>query len=356
MVDIEAPGLAEAVVRTVREPLLILDADLRVRSANPAYYRTFQARAEETLGSMLFELGNGQWDIPALRELLEDILSDDVTIDDFEVDHHFPDLGRRVMVLNAHRLEAEGTSLILLAMQDLTERTLAREELERSNEDLERFASVASHDLQEPLRMVASYTRLLARRYEGRLDERADRYIAYAADGADRMKMLIQDLLAYSRINTQGRDVVAIDPTRTLEEVLRDFAMKIRESGASVTYDPLPGLRADPGQLRQLFRNLLENALKFAGDGPPVVHVSGRRGDGWTTISVRDEGIGIDPEYFDRVFVIFQRLHGRDKEGTGIGLALCKRIVERHGGRLWIDSRPGAGSTFSFTLPSSEDA
>jgi len=204
--------------------------------------------------------------------------------------------------------------------------------------------------------MVASYTRLLARRYEGQLDERADKYIRYAAEGAERMKRLIQDLLAYSRVGTQGGEPVPTDPNQVLEQVLHDFSLRIRELDATVTSDPLPRVRADPGQLRQIFQNLLENALKFRGEDAPVVHVSGQCENGWVRISFRDEGIGIDPEYFDRIFVIFQRLHGRDREGTGIGLALCKRIVERHGGRLGVESAPGKGSTFHFTLPASEDA
>lgn len=202
--------------------------------------------------------------------------------------------------------------------------------------------------------MVASYTGLLAQRYQGQLDERADKYIRYAVDGAQRMKALIQDLLAYSRVGTQGGEPVATDPDPVLNEVVQDFRLRIQESGAEVRRESLPDVQVDPAQLRQLFQNLLENALKFSGGSPPVVHVSGRREGDWVQISVRDEGIGIDPEYFDRVFVIFQRLHARDSGGTGIGLALCKRIVERHGGRLWVESKPDQGSTFHFTLPMSE--
>lgn len=203
--------------------------------------------------------------------------------------------------------------------------------------------------------MVASYTRLLARRYEGQLDERADKYIAYAVDGAERMKALIQDLLAYSRVGTHGEEPVPTDPNAVLDDVLHDFRMRIQQSGARVTRDPLPGVVVDPGQLRQLFQNLLENALKFSGESPPAVHISGRREDAWSVLSVRDEGVGVDPEYFERIFVIFQRLHGRETAGTGIGLAISKQIVQRHGGKLWVESAPGEGSTFHFTLPWSED-
>jgi len=353
MVNVEAPGLSEAVVRTVREPLLILDGDLRIRAANPAFYAIFGEDPEYTLGHTLFELGGGQWDVAALRELLEDVLPHDRVVEDFEVEHEFPRLGRRYMVLNARRLESAGAPLILLAIQDLTERIRAQKDLERSNQELERFAYVASHDLQEPLRMIASYTQLLARRYEGRLDDRADRYIAYAVEGAERMKTLIRDLLKYARIGTEGAQLVPVDPESVMAEVLRDLRLRIQETDTRITHDPLPGVQADRGQLRQVFQNLIENAIKFSGDRAPVIHVAGRRQGLWTTISVRDSGVGIAPEYRDKIFLIFHRLHGRDTVGTGIGLALCKRIVERHGGTLSVESEPGTGSTFSFTLPSS---
>lgn len=204
--------------------------------------------------------------------------------------------------------------------------------------------------------MVASYTRLLARRYEGELDERADKYIHYAADGAERMKKLIQGLLAYSRVTTQGEDLAPVDTDELLHAVLQDLAPRIQETAARVTHDALPTVVADPDQIRQVFQNLIENALKFSDDEPPVVHMSGRREGPRCVFSVRDEGVGIDPDSFDRMFLIFQRLHGREVEGTGIGLALCKRIIERHGGELWVESSPGEGATFRFTLPSSEAA
>jgi len=351
-VDLE--GLSEAIVHTIREPLMILDQRLRVRFANPAFYRAFRIAPEETVDRTLFELGSGQWDSARLRELLEDVLPENAVVEDFAVELDFPGEGRRSMLLSARRLERAGRPLILLAVQDTTERLRALQDLERSNQELERFAYVASHDLQEPLRMVASYTRLLQKRYQGQLDERADKYIAYAVEGAERMRTLIQDLLAYSRVGTQGTELVATDPNEVLAEVLRDFALRIQEVGATVTREPIPGVMADPSQLRLVLQNLVENALKFSGDEPPVVHVAGRREGPQVVICVRDEGVGIDPEYFEQVFVIFRRLQGRDEKGTGIGLALCKRIVERHGGRLWVESEAGSGATFRFTLPARE--
>ncbi len=225
-------------------------------------------------------------------------------------------------------------------------------ELARSNADLEQFAYVASHDLQEPLRMVASYTQLLQRRYRDRLDDDANEFISFAVDGATRMQRLINDLLAYSRVGTRGNDLVPTDANAALQDVLTDLEMTARESGAEMSVDPLPTVRADPVQLRQLFQNLIGNAIKFHGEQPPRVHVSAeRQGEQWRFV-VRDNGIGIAPEYAERIFVIFQRLHNRaEYPGTGIGLAICKKIVERHGGRIWLESTPGQGSAFSFTLP-----
>ncbi|WIM06288.1 MAG: ATP-binding protein [Candidatus Nitricoxidivorans perseverans] len=240
------------------------------------------------------------------------------------------------------------------AEQALKART---EELDRSNKELEQFAYVASHDLQEPLRMVASYTQLLSRRYKGKLDQDADEFIHFAVDGATRMQGLINDLLKYSRVGTRGSPFVATDCDKVLDDALANLAIAIRESGAVITRDPLPAVIADPIQLTQLFQNLVGNAIKFRKPGDaPRIHVGARRiNDGWE-FSVRDNGIGISPEYFDRVFVIFQRLHAKEEyPGTGIGLALCKKIVERHGGRIWVASRPGDGATFLFTIRDKEE-
>jgi len=242
---------------------------------------------------------------------------------------------------------------------DITQRKRAEEklrltlgELERSNQELEQFAYAASHDLQEPLRMVSSYTQLLARRYQGRLDADADEFIAFAVDGANRMQSLINDLLAFSRVGTRGRGFEATDFAAALDEALANLAAAIRESGAVVTHDPLPTVMADRSQMVQLFQNLAGNAVKFHARKPPRVHVSAvQTGNEWV-FCVRDDGIGIDPRYAERIFNVFERLHTREEyPGTGIGLAICKKIVERHAGRIRVESQLGQGSAFYFTIP-----
>jgi PAS domain S-box-containing protein len=285
--------------------------------------------------------------------------------------------------------------LVTSVIRDVTDRkqqqdALARQaqELARSNAELEQFAYVASHDLQEPLRMVASYTQLLARRYRGKLDADADEFIAFAVDGVNRMQALINDLLAYSRLRTKGAEFAPTDCSVVLDEALANLQAAISESGGVVTRGDLPTVVADRRQLMQLFQNLVGNAIKFHGETAPRVEVSARLRDAggetdggrrteddgsassvlrppssisnpqsairnpqWE-FAVRDNGIGIDPEHQERIFLIFQRLHSRaEYPGTGIGLAICKRIVERHGGRIWVQSAPGEGTTFFFTLP-----
>jgi PAS domain S-box-containing protein len=228
----------------------------------------------------------------------------------------------------------------------------AHEELKRSNAELEQFAYVASHDLQEPLRMVSSYTQLVMKRYGERLDSDAREFMNYVVDGAARMKQLIEDLLAYSRVGTKGKDFKPVAVENALKRAVTNLHAAIEESGAQVTHDALPTVDADEVQLAQLFQNLMGNALKFKGSERPHVHVSAVELPNEFQISIKDNGIGIEPQYFERIFMLFQRLHTKgDYPGTGIGLAICKKVVERHGGRIWVESEPGKGSSFNFTLP-----
>ena len=242
---------------------------------------------------------------------------------------------------------------------DFTERREAERELRaanarlaRSNRDLEQFASVASHDLQEPLRMVASYTQLLSETYAGQLDARADKFIGFAVEGATRMHSLLNDLLEFSRVESQATPFLPTSCSDLVAKVLHDLEPRIIESGAVVQVEDLPTVLADPMQLGQVFQNLLSNALKFRGDAPPVVKVSAHRDGTFWEFDIEDNGIGIDPRFHDRVFTIFQRLHPREEyQGTGIGLSIVKKIIERHGGTIRIDSALGRGARFTFSLP-----
>jgi PAS domain S-box-containing protein len=260
-------------------------------------------------------------------------------------------------------LESSEGILVTAAVRDITKRKRAEahllqkvEELNRSNEELEQFAYIASHDLQEPLRMVASYTQLLSRRYKGKLDSDADEFISFAVDGASRMERLIKDLLAYSRVGTETKDLLDTSSEEALQQALINLRGAVEESGAQVTHDPLPIVVADEMQLIQLFQNLVGNAIKYQNPGIPRVHISAARDSEkrWK-FSVQDNGLGIDSQYFEKIFGMFQRLHKREEfEGTGVGLAICKKIVERHGGSISVESQLGHGSTFCFALGESE--
>ncbi|HYG34364.1 MAG TPA: ATP-binding protein, partial [Clostridia bacterium] len=242
---------------------------------------------------------------------------------------------------------------------EITERKRTQEnlqqtaqELERSNRDLEQFAYVASHDLQEPLRAVGGYVRLLQHRFSEKLDAKGLEYIAGAADGASRMERLITDLLAFSRVGTQGKEHVLQDLNELLKDALQNLQAAIHSAQVKVISDPLPNLVVDGRQIVQLLQNLIGNAIKFKGERPPEIRVGARRQDSGWVVWVADNGIGIEPQYFERIFQIFQRLHTRRHyPGTGIGLAICKKIVERHGGNIWVESKPGEGSTFYFSIP-----
>lgn len=250
-------------------------------------------------------------------------------------------------------IDAPGGPFTLASIVDITARRHGEDELRRASEDLQKFAYVAAHDLQEPLRMVASYTDLLAQRYQGKLDPRADKYIYYAVDGAKRMHRLIADLLAYSRVASQGKPLERVSAEVVAKRVVDTLAEVTRRANASVSVGPLPIVQADEEQLGQIFHSLISNALKFQGEAPPVVEISATPlSDRWQ-FAVKDNGIGIDNQHMERIFQMFQRLHERAKyEGNGAGLAIAKRIVERHGGRIWVESAPQVGSTFFFTLGS----
>ncbi|HSB15258.1 MAG TPA: CheR family methyltransferase, partial [Bryobacteraceae bacterium] len=358
LIDIDAAkrGLdfAEAIVETVREPLVILNQNLQVMKANKTFYQTFQTSREETEQRLIWDLGNGQWNIPRLRELLENVLPAHSTFRDFEVTHEFEHVGRKVMLLNASEIfdpNAQART-ILLAIEDITDRKRAEEELKATNAEVQHFAYALTHDLQEPLRMVVNFTELLAREYEGKLGEEADTIISYSVGGARRIEALLKALLGYWEVTERDQDSFAsIDCGAVLANVLANLEAAIAHSGAIVTSDSLPTVVAGEVMLMQVFQNLISNSIKYRGEETPRIHVSAERdAEGWL-FSVRDNGVGIAPKDADRVFGMFKRLHGSEIPGTGIGLALCKKVVERQGGRIWVESERGRGATFKFTVP-----
>jgi signal transduction histidine kinase len=357
----ETRRYAESIVETVREPLMVLYADLKVLSANRSFYNTFKVIPGETIGNFIYDLGSRQWDIPRLRILLEDILPKNTKFDNFEVEHNFPIIGHKIMLLNACRIYRKdiGTQMVLLAIEDITERKRSEkelkklsEELARSNADLKDFAYVASHDLKKPLQSIEGFVKLLARRYRGKLDDKADEFLEYIIDGAQRMQELIKDLLEYSQVGAKGEKLKFIDCSFVVGKAIGNLQAAIEESNAVVTYDELPTITANTSQMISLFQNLIDNAIKFRSEEAPRIHISAeRKGKEWI-FSIRDNGIGMDPNDSGRIFEMFQRLHGSTEyPGTGMGLAICKKIIERHGGRIWVESESGKGSTFYFTMP-----
>lgn len=348
------------ILETVADAVILLDAERRVTYLNPATEQLFGVSQEQVAQQdnrvmpliTLFnvdgeDIGPDESPFVLVRDSLKPV---------FDADYGVlrQDGSRLIVSANiSPLLDADGRFAgVVCSFRDITRRFQLERELRRSNAELEQFAYVASHDLQEPLRMVSSYVQLLARRYKGQLDDDAGEFIGYAVDGAQRMQRLINDLLAFSRIDTQGRAFVDTDLNIVMQRTLSTLKSTIEDSGAQVTIQSLPRLPADDGQIEQLFRNLIANAIKYRRPGvSPQIDVRCQDyGDTWL-FSVSDNGIGIAEDHHQRVFLIFQRLHTREEYvGTGIGLSICRRIVERHGGEIWIESDGTHGSTFHFTL------
>ena len=356
------------IIDTVREPLLVLDSAFRVTHTNRAFYQTFRLDRADTIGQQLFVLGDGQWDIAPLRELLRERLVAESELYDVEVDHVFPGIGRKIMLLNARLVthDPSVSRVILLAIEDVTERKLAerrlaaqRRELQRSNAALNEFAFVASHDLQEPLRKILSFGERLGTSAGPVLDGNARQYLERMLSAAARMRTLISDLLAYSQVATSSEPFAATDLAAIAREVVTDLETAIADAGGRIAVAELPVIDADALQMRRLLQNLLGNALKFRRKDVPVVVDLGASssGDGTCTITVSDNGIGFKTEHAEKIFRLFERLHARAQyDGSGMGLAICRKIVERHGGSIAATSTTCQGATFIVTLPVTQAA
>ncbi len=359
---------ALSIVEGARNPILILNAQRHVEYANSAFYGLLRTTAGETLGKSIFELGGGQWDVPQLQVLIEQLFRKGTAFFDVEIDYVFPEMRPRIFCIEGRRIrdEASEQTRMLLAIEDVTARKHTEQELlllnknlsdhaeqlEKANEELQQFAYVASHDLQEPLRMVASYIQLLEKRCGHLLDADSRRFIEYATTGARRMQNLIRDLLSYSRAGRDGGVVELVDMNEIFQQSVHNLARLIEETGASVTKTNLPSVMGDPMQLLQVMQNLIENSLKYRSDVKPVVCINAEKKSNKWVFAVQDNGIGFDPQHSERIFQVFQRLNRRDENaGSGIGLAVAKKIIERHGGEIWAESTPDKGSIFSFALP-----
>lgn len=348
-------ALLAALVESSDDAILSKSLDGIITSWNPAASRMYGYSAEEILGKSVSLLISA--DSPGEMQTILTSIRAGRRVDHFETTRvrkngTTVDISLTVSPIHAADGTVIGASSIA---RDISERR-AVERLEHSNAELETFAYAASHDLQEPLRMIVSYTQLLALRYRGRLDADADTYIGFALDAAERMQVLIRDLLEYSRVAAAELDPRAADCEHAVTQVLTDLSVLRADTGAIVTHDPLPTLFVDAGQLVRLLENLVSNAIRFAGEHTPVVHVGAKYLDGQWRLFVRDNGIGIEAAQCEAIFEAFRRLNPQRYPGTGIGLAIAKRIVERHHGRIWVESVPGQGSTFYFTIPDPPDA
>jgi PAS domain S-box-containing protein len=371
-------SLLNATLESTADGILVVDREGQIESFNQKFIQMWRIpesiiqshNDDQTLAFVLDQLKDPEGFLAKVRELYNQPEAESFDLLEFKDGRCFERysqpqwIGKQSVgrvwsfrdITERKKVEAElgrhRNHLEELVKERTTELEKSNKEMTYTNRELEQFAYVASHDLQEPLRMVTSYVQLLAKQYQGKLDRDADEFIGFAVDGAMRMHRLINDLLAYSRAGTRSKALAPIDSETVFEQSLSNLQMAIEEKGATVTHEPLPTVMADDVQLVQLFQNLVGNAIKFQGEEVPRVHVSSSQSNGEWVFLVRDNGIGIDPEFKERIFVIFQRLHRKEKyPGTGIGLAVCKKIVERHGGRIWVESELGKGATFYFTLP-----
>ncbi len=356
----ETTDYLENLITYANAPIIVWNPDMHITRFNHAFERLTGLEAGEVIGHRLDLLFPEEFRTEAMN-LLERTMAGE-RLETVELPIRGPAGDTRVVLWNSASLfEPDGRTIraVIAQGQDITERKRAEERLRQyaahlaqSNKELEQFAYVASHDLREPLRMVTIYAQLLEKNYRSRLDDDADEFIHYIVDGGTRMAALVDDLLEYSRVTSKARPFEPTDMNLVVGDAMKNLSAALEESGGVVKVGQLPKVIADRSQMTQVFQNLIGNAIKFSGGGTPIVEIGAKPGDGSYLFWVRDNGIGIDPAYFGKIFEIFQRLHTREEyEGTGIGLAICRRIVERHGGRIWVESGNHSGSTFYFTIP-----
>jgi len=364
----EAERRYSHIVETVAEGIYQSTPDGKFIAVNSAFAKMLGYESPQDLLGTIRNIKDQLYVNPHVREEFKKQLAETNVIRGMEYEVYRKDGARIWITVNAHAVCEENGSVLYYegTTEDITPRKKSEKQLQiinerlrkhvvelaRSNTELQQFASAASHDLQEPLRMVASYVKLLQERYSGKLDRDADDFIGFAVEGVNRMKLLIDDLLTLSKV---GRGDVNRGPTSfvaSLQQALGNLELAIKEGGAVISFDPLPVLEVDQVQICQLFQNLIGNAIKFRGTAPPKIHISAEKRDSEWVFSVKDNGIGFEMEYAHRIFRMFQRLHARnDYSGNGVGLAICKKIVEMYGGKIWVKSKPGIGSQFFFTLP-----
>jgi PAS domain S-box-containing protein len=348
----------EALLNATTDMAFLVDASGECLAINRPTARHLGRRPDEIIGNRVYEFMSPE--IAQERKKHFDTVRADGESMRFVEEENDRCYDITVYPVLAHEDEGDVQALGVFA-RDITEHRKAEEALkehaealERANEELQQFAYVASHDLQEPLRTISSHVQLIQRRFKGQLDARADKSIQFAVDGAKRMQGLINDLLQYSRVGTRAKPLMPTDCEEILQTALDNLQVTIQEAGATVSHDELPVVIADQSQILQVFQNFIENGMKFRGDNPPRIHIRAEQREDDLLFSVSDNGIGIDTQFADRIFAIFQRLHGVGKyPGSGIGLAICKKIIERHGGEIWVESEPGKGATFFFTIPNS---
>ncbi len=359
---------AASIIETLSDPTVVLDGALRIKTANRAFYEYFGPTRSETQGKSIFDIDSREWDCPKVRDLFGRLHRGEHSLLDVELLREIPSLGERLMRLSAQRLPTEGLDpeLTILVIRDATEPRRIHESLQaacskferqirellRSNAELQQFAQIASHDLKTPLLTVLQCTQILEQRCKNKIDEEDFSNFEYIAKSVRAMTVLIADLLSYSQVSTDASEISTLTDTQAvLQTALANLRASILETEATVTHESLPRVHVRPTQLLQVLQNLIGNAIQYRNGRRPLIHISAaRRKDSWV-FAVCDNGIGIRPQYCDRIFEPFKRLHGSERPGSGLGLSICKDIVERHGGRIWVESKIDEGSTFYLTLP-----